>query len=161
SEEHTSELQSLTNLVCRLLLEKKKKNNARNLKHDIPPLTLMQTKRATFRRIRTEARRLTAQVNKSIVTTHDYQCKPPHHVPCTLHAMSKHLWSTRPSLASAFFHTRSMLTHSVPPTHHAPHICPFDLFERLRHILLLFFFFLNNTPPPDFYPFPLPAPLPI
>src|SRR5437016_7096628 len=28
SEEHTSELQSLTNLVCRLLLEKKKKNSA-------------------------------------------------------------------------------------------------------------------------------------
>src|SRR5258706_10042436 len=29
SEEHTSELQSLTNLVCRLLLEKKKKRNNR------------------------------------------------------------------------------------------------------------------------------------
>src|SRR5262249_60779301 len=29
SEEHTSELQSLTNLVCRLLLEKKKQTNAR------------------------------------------------------------------------------------------------------------------------------------
>src|SRR5262249_61041579 len=29
SEEHTSELQSLTNLVCRLLLEKKKKNRQR------------------------------------------------------------------------------------------------------------------------------------
>src|SRR5262249_60117403 len=28
SEEHTSELQSLTNLVCRLLLEKKKKVNS-------------------------------------------------------------------------------------------------------------------------------------
>src|SRR5438093_9996444 len=28
SEEHTSELQSLTNLVCRLLLEKKKKKKA-------------------------------------------------------------------------------------------------------------------------------------
>src|SRR2546426_6379985 len=28
SEEHTSELQSPCNLVCRLLLEKKKKNNA-------------------------------------------------------------------------------------------------------------------------------------
>src|SRR5437016_7762832 len=28
SEEHTSELQSLTNLVCRLLLEKKKHENA-------------------------------------------------------------------------------------------------------------------------------------
>src|SRR5438093_6801247 len=30
SEEHTSELQSLTNLVCRLLLEKKKKQNELN-----------------------------------------------------------------------------------------------------------------------------------
>src|SRR5258706_11910924 len=29
SEEHTSELQSLTNLVCRLLLEKKKKRNCK------------------------------------------------------------------------------------------------------------------------------------
>src|SRR5258706_9906588 len=28
SEEHTSELQSLTNLVCRLLLEKKKNNSS-------------------------------------------------------------------------------------------------------------------------------------
>src|SRR5437016_7609146 len=32
SEEHTSELQSLTNLVCRLLLEKKKKTKSRT--HD-------------------------------------------------------------------------------------------------------------------------------
>src|SRR5258706_3906024 len=31
SEEHTSELQSLTNLVCRLLLEKKKNIEARSL----------------------------------------------------------------------------------------------------------------------------------
>src|SRR2546427_6247378 len=31
SEEHTSELQSQSNLVCRLLLEKKKKKNAINL----------------------------------------------------------------------------------------------------------------------------------
>src|SRR5260370_7152608 len=31
SEEHTSELQSHLNLVCRLLLEKKKKHNARPL----------------------------------------------------------------------------------------------------------------------------------
>src|SRR5438093_2310355 len=32
SEEHTSELQSLTNLVCRLLLEKKKKKTRRQTK---------------------------------------------------------------------------------------------------------------------------------
>src|SRR5258706_11930221 len=31
SEEHTSELQSLTNLVCRLLLEKKKKENTTSI----------------------------------------------------------------------------------------------------------------------------------
>src|SRR5438093_4943075 len=50
SEEHTSELQSLTNLVCRLLLEKKKEENRRAARHHIrveilesqhhaPPLT--------------------------------------------------------------------------------------------------------------------------
>src|SRR5262245_64748314 len=33
SEEHTSELQSLRHLVCRLLLEKKKENNTRGMSH--------------------------------------------------------------------------------------------------------------------------------
>src|SRR2546425_4532378 len=33
SEEHTSELQSLAYLVCRLLLEKKKKKNRKSTKH--------------------------------------------------------------------------------------------------------------------------------
>src|SRR2546430_6639681 len=39
SEEHTSELQSQSNLVCRLLLEKKKKNNNTNyhLRNRITP----------------------------------------------------------------------------------------------------------------------------
>src|SRR5436309_5236109 len=35
SEEHTSELQSRENLVCRLLLEKKKKKNKKG-QHDFP-----------------------------------------------------------------------------------------------------------------------------
>src|SRR5260370_22934835 len=35
SEEHTSELQSHLNLVCRLLLEKKKKRQLRNREHHI------------------------------------------------------------------------------------------------------------------------------
>src|SRR2546430_8720430 len=42
SEEHTSELQSQSNLVCRLLLEKKKKQYAqahRQLRHRASPLT--------------------------------------------------------------------------------------------------------------------------
>src|SRR2546427_2014411 len=33
SEEHTSELQSQSNLVCRLLLEKKKKKNTTSVEH--------------------------------------------------------------------------------------------------------------------------------
>src|SRR5262245_65018862 len=33
SEEHTSELQSLRHLVCRLLLEKKKKNKTKQIKN--------------------------------------------------------------------------------------------------------------------------------
>src|SRR5438093_7977286 len=40
SEEHTSELQSLTNLVCRLLLEKKKKNKL-TLKNAISNMSQM------------------------------------------------------------------------------------------------------------------------
>src|SRR5438093_7707716 len=35
SEEHTSELQSLTNLVCRLLLEKKNKRDDEYAPHDL------------------------------------------------------------------------------------------------------------------------------
>src|ERR1019366_10639864 len=35
SEEHTSELQSLTNLVCRLLLEKKKKQHDNQNTHEM------------------------------------------------------------------------------------------------------------------------------
>src|SRR2546430_7850425 len=38
SEEHTSELQSQSNLVCRLLLEKKKKTALSNLLRDISKL---------------------------------------------------------------------------------------------------------------------------
>src|SRR2546430_11464121 len=37
SEEHTSELQSQSNLVCRLLLEKKKKKNQTTLTYRQPP----------------------------------------------------------------------------------------------------------------------------
>src|SRR2546427_4146754 len=39
SEEHTSELQSQSNLVCRLLLEKKKKNQ-QSVHHKPPPNTV-------------------------------------------------------------------------------------------------------------------------
>src|SRR5438046_6079219 len=44
SEEHTSELQSLTNLVCRLLLEKKKRRPA-GVKHFAKTLAIRVVKR--------------------------------------------------------------------------------------------------------------------
>src|SRR5258706_3318274 len=41
SEEHTSELQSLTNLVCRLLLEKKNNAKGHQIRHvSAPPFTI-------------------------------------------------------------------------------------------------------------------------
>src|SRR2546430_10138469 len=40
SEEHTSELQSQSNLVCRLLLEKKKEIRLYGLAHCAPPVIL-------------------------------------------------------------------------------------------------------------------------
>src|SRR3989475_3231951 len=39
SEEHTSELQSQSNLVCRLLLEKKNASQIRLKKRNTPPMT--------------------------------------------------------------------------------------------------------------------------
>src|SRR3954449_7566341 len=43
SEEHTSELQSHPDLVCRLLLEKKKKHNSSNPTHTYNHLSLRAT----------------------------------------------------------------------------------------------------------------------
>src|SRR5438093_10314757 len=48
SEEHTSELQSLTNLVCRLLLEKKKTKQLRHSHgRDLTALSIVVTRIAT------------------------------------------------------------------------------------------------------------------
>src|SRR2546423_7568078 len=57
SEEHTSELQSLAYLVCRLLLEKKKKNN-------IPSMFYIQLKQT-----RKQLSRLTASADRMHHTT--------------------------------------------------------------------------------------------
>src|SRR2546430_10068929 len=47
SEEHTSELQSQSNLVCRLLLEKKKKNHTPPGRHTQRPPSCSTTPRRT------------------------------------------------------------------------------------------------------------------
>src|SRR5438093_9482209 len=48
SEEHTSELQSLTNLVCRLLLEKKKRCIARGSSSRLVTVTLARSDSEIF-----------------------------------------------------------------------------------------------------------------
>ena len=49
SEEHTSELQSLTNLVCRLLLEKKNLSSLRSPSHILPrPPTVLHVSQPLF-----------------------------------------------------------------------------------------------------------------
>src|SRR2546430_7694430 len=49
SEEHTSELQSQSNLVCRLLLEKKKKNARFTSRHrSSPSFSVLQGSSLTF-----------------------------------------------------------------------------------------------------------------
>src|SRR5437660_6983935 len=58
SEEHTSELQSRGHLVCRLLLEKKKKSHF----HDIPPTTVSPA-RPTCRLERDRVRLLRSSPN--------------------------------------------------------------------------------------------------
>src|SRR2546427_6858681 len=44
SEEHTSELQSQSNLVCRLLLEKKKKTKVRRRPHTMIHISLLDAR---------------------------------------------------------------------------------------------------------------------
>src|SRR5438093_6081581 len=48
SEEHTSELQSLTNLVCRLLLEKKKKTQEQTQTTSTPATKITQLSRRSI-----------------------------------------------------------------------------------------------------------------
>src|SRR2546430_9063428 len=48
SEEHTSELQSQSNIVCRLLLEKKKQTNISNVEHR--PAEVSTSRRYVFAR---------------------------------------------------------------------------------------------------------------
>src|SRR5262249_59589830 len=52
SEEHTSELQSLTNLVCRLLLEKKKDTQRTSAAQAPRPVYCRRTKQRAESRIR-------------------------------------------------------------------------------------------------------------
>src|SRR3989440_6876006 len=76
SEEHTSELQSRSDLVCRLLLEKKKKKrigvHKRATTHFSPGTTRIATQRADRQQLNCTARTTRAQrPHPTLAQTHD------------------------------------------------------------------------------------------
>src|SRR2546430_9195791 len=83
SEEHTSELQSQSNLVCRLLLEKKKKRDISDI-HDAKvcehPLRVVlsesddDTVEPCHRRVDRETDRAVSAVRNDTACTYDYAC---------------------------------------------------------------------------------------
>src|SRR2546425_5820627 len=82
SEEHTSELQSLAYLVCRLLLEKKKKKTP-HMHHDIHPIqprpTLMDSRPSTHMTCTQRTPSLLRQDAKSLSTMWGHIFTTRHH----------------------------------------------------------------------------------
>src|SRR5258706_625148 len=82
SEEHTSELQSLTNLVCRLLLEKKK-----NITHVVPPQ----------QRVGEDTRRVEAAVQQ--LSGHRLSRARPESTLNLVHSLTAHIVNTQQRVA--------------------------------------------------------------
>src|SRR5262249_40906 len=156
SEEHTSELQSLTNLVCRLLLEKKKKekpNASSEYKQDIGRMALAEgnakpddyngeTVRDQMRPTSAIAPRrpcnphaprltLSSRLVRSLDARPSLVCGP------RLSVTVLHTWAPLPSLLCLPLMSTSS---SSCASSHLP--------------LVLFFFFKNNGPPPNLHFFP-------
>src|SRR5262249_927756 len=163
SEEHTSELQSLTNLVCRLLLEKKK-----NIKHERDSIRI-EFPSVSFKdpRTRSVAGQNGVRVPRpyaGLSTCRAAAQRTHPHAPLSAYgAAAARAHCPSPSLdAAALAHARSR-----------PHAARCD--PRRRPLLrishrpcprrpsrpIVSFFFLNAPPPPDFSLFPLHAPFPI
>src|SRR3989440_5362137 len=78
SEEHTSELQSRSDLVCRLLLEKKK-NNIKNIATDLKRLHEYQYKQSTPKHAVTHIK-IRAATSHCIATIRTYVGSRCHHI---------------------------------------------------------------------------------
>src|SRR5262249_52510929 len=163
SEEHTSELQSLTNLVCRLLLEKKKKQHTEVI-YDADPWPTTEVK-ANQRDATSWADRETDSEQREAHASGNTQtwCSG-----LERHTSLHDLHSANRTCAEDRLCRRRLYTHCITPAqtlsgnYHLlsiPSVPPIILLlPPLPHSL---FFFLIEPPPPEFSPFPLPAPLPI
>src|SRR2546426_112532 len=163
SEEHTSELQSPCNLVCRLLLEKKKKN-ARKTAHS-------NRTRQKYHRKRTPERD-PIQTSAATSQAHRTSTLPP------ARWLSMTSTSSRPPCATRRVCATSPLSRRPCLSKHAclssiiccvsercapTPLAPASFFLSLTSLPppLAFFFFFNDPAPPEISPFPLPAALPI
>src|SRR5262249_34825689 len=163
SEEHTSELQSLTNLVCRLLLEKKKNTEPTSTHCPTqrpravvtPPETHMSYPTASGPKLGRSCPGCSTQYTRTRGTSHS---SPPsvvfdasHHratisLLCLLHPAFLLSWPSR---------------DSVPSYSRASDFLLYAFFALYVRRFVSFFFFLNAPAPPDFPPFPPPASFPI
>src|SRR5262249_18184978 len=163
SEEHTSELQSLTNLVCRLLLEKKKSNTNR-------PAGLQLRAALTLETGDWDDGPAPARVPRTIRAAPD--AHPPARQSRTRvpRSASHHvLRTTNMCATSSTNYTRIVLSPPLRSANSAPLCrlwsappppvkCDLSSFVGLPPLV---FFFLKTPAPPGFSLFPLPDPLPI
>src|SRR5262249_47930633 len=132
SEEHTSELQSLTNLVCRLLLEKKKNEKSKPMR--IRDTLVLDHPDATVGpRARGPHLRLAAA---SLTTTTLQSPSPTRQSTVTIHSVgprpSTPLLS--PNILLSYHHVTSSLAAVAWPTTLTPHLCA-PLFSSSLRIL--------------------------
>src|SRR5262249_56404564 len=80
SEEHTSELQSLTNLVCRLLLEKKKKHQLRSHTCEAEKIATSKEKPQETTDVVTQESRVISKTNKDHQTGTNSKDSAYHHI---------------------------------------------------------------------------------
>src|SRR5262249_15553494 len=163
SEEHTSELQSLTNLVCRLLLEKKKKKpttyrgRACRKNHEGhgrgPRTTNKANERATVETTCERGKTALRQIPRS---TRAVRCQlaPASSVAMTASPIRRCSHDSRRHHSSAYPPPCALSSLSVL---HLP--CTRRC--RSHSSCLVFFFFLKTPPPPDSPLFPHPPPFPI
>src|SRR5262249_11273152 len=162
SEEHTSELQSLTNLVCRLLLEKKKStkiNSRSSLEHKRMVIALADTIILASQTMSVVLAVQAATTTHAASTRTDQlpaarKLTALYSTRCTDRCRPTRIFSRAVLTLRVTYTTVILLTVlyvSAAPSSATP----------AYSSSLFFFFFLNNPPPPKISLFPLHAPFPI
>src|SRR2546430_2687833 len=161
SEEHTSELQSQSNLVCRLLLEKKKRQPAGRLQ----PVHRRRDRRASSSApypplnspaidvYRLPLKHRTSPIHCIIPSPHELTaCRADrHHIPRCPYYCAKQFGQAAEMKWIQDCHAVELQKDGLRRL---------LLYQHSAALFFYFFFFFNVPPPPKFPPFPPPHPLP-